>query len=221
MKILLIVAMQEELQSFLNHDEYEHLLHQGFDYYYLKKHEKEICLVKTEVGKVNAAILTTVWLNYLKPQLIINAGIGGSLHTTIPLFSTIFSSKVAYFDVDLTAFGLPLGQLDNMDLFFKPYKKHLLLEANDYHGLIVSSDTFVHTKDQKSLILQHFPKALVCDMEGASIAHVSSFFKRKFMIIRTISDIVGENNTVTYLNQKQKAMEICVQKTIQYIENIH
>ena len=50
MKILLIVAMQEELQSFLNHDEYEHLLHQGFDYYYLKKHEKEIYLVKTEVG---------------------------------------------------------------------------------------------------------------------------------------------------------------------------
>ena len=220
MKILLIVAMQEELQTFLNHASFLHLLDQGFDYYYLKNEKQEIYLVKTEVGKVNAAILTTTWIQKIKPQFIINAGIGGSFHSNIPVYSTVFASKLAYFDVDLTAFQLPLGKLDNMDLYFKTSKKNFKLLANDFYGLIVSSDTFVHTSKQKEWILSHFPKALACDMEGASVGQVATFVKRKFMVIRTISDMIGVSQTQDYLNQKQKAMQICVLKTMQFIEHL-
>lgn len=222
MKILLIVAMKSELQGFLSKIKFEVNFYKGFDYHYAKIDDKEIYLLKSEVGKVNAAILTSTFIQKVKPKYVINAGIGGSLHENIKPYSTIFSTKVAYFDVDLTPFGLPLGQLDNMDLYFKSSKiLHKTVDLNDYKGLIVSSDTFVCKNEQKEHILNHFPKALCCDMEGASIAHVSTLFKRKFIIIRTISDVVGEiNESDAYEDRKPKAIQIVVDKTINLIENL-
>ena len=221
MKILVIVDMQDELQAFLKKQSYTHQFIHGFDYFYNEINDKKIYLVKTEVGKVNAAIITTFFIEKIKPNIVINAGICGSLHENIPIYTTIFSTKLAYFDVDLTAFGLPFGQLDNMNLYFKASKSLVRPDKNDVCGLIVSSDTFVHKKEQKELILKNFPKALACDMEGASIAQVATFFKRKFLVLRTVSDVIAiDDSSKKYLNQKFEAIDICATKTLELIHSL-
>ena len=59
-----------------------------------------------------------------------------------------------------------------------------------------------------SLIKNHFPKALACDMEGCSIAHAASLFSRKFLVIRAISDNVFlDNHTKVYEDYKPLAID--------------
>ena len=215
--------MQSELDGFLKNCKFEMRFDDGFDYYYTKQTpDKEIFLVKTEVGKVHAAIVTTTFIQKIKPNYVLNAGIAGSLHEKIPPLTTIYATKTAYFDVDLTPFGCKLGQLENLDLYFKTskdfYKK---IDVNDYQGLIVSSDTFVSTVEQKNHILKYFPKALACDMEGASICQVAHFFRRKFMVIRTISDVVGTDHHVdNYHDYKEEAIQMVVKKTLRCLETL-
>lgn len=221
MKILLIVAMQDELKGILAKVNYTTQFYKGFDYYLTNINHYELIIVKTEVGKVNAAILASTFILKFKPRYVINAGIGGSLHENIVPLTTIFATKTAYFDVDLTCFGLPYGQLDNMDLFFKTSKSLLDLEENDRCGLIVSSDSFVSKLEQKELILKHFPKALACDMEGASIGQVCTLLKRKYMVIRTISDVVGlKDGMIKYHDCKEKAIEIVTDKILKLIHKL-
>lgn len=221
MKILIIVAMQDELKGILNKVNYTTQFYKGFDYHLAHINNHDVIIVKTEVGKVNAAILASTFILKFKPRYVINAGIGGSLHENLLPLTTIFATKTAYFDVDLTCFGLPYGQLDNMDLFFKTSKSLLHLEENDRCGLIVSSDSFVSNIEQKELILKHFPKALVCDMEGASIGHVCTLLKRKYMVIRTISDVVGlKDGIIKYQNCKEKAIDIVTNKVLNLIHTL-
>ena len=119
MKVLIIVAMQSELEGFLNKVEYETILVNGSKVHTFKVNDNIIYLSKCEVGKVNAAMLTTSLILKLKPQFVINAGIAGGLNQSINLLDVIASSKVAYHDFDLTAFGLQKGEMDNGLMYFK------------------------------------------------------------------------------------------------------
>lgn len=222
MKILIIVAMNAELEGFLNRKKFAMDIVQGFLIYSYQQDEMTIYLAKSEVGKVNAALLTTALILKIKPRYIINAGIAGALNQNIPIFTTIASSKIAYHDFDLTAFQLKRGELDNHDLFFKGSRKLLdCCNENVLRGLIVSGDQFLSTREQLNQIKKDFPKALCCDMEGCAIAHVATYLKRKFLVIRTISDnIYQENQVCAYQDNKPKAIEKVVEQTFYLIENL-
>lgn len=222
MKILLIVAMQSELDSFLKHFNGEIILIHGIKVYKKIENAKEIYLAKTEVGKVNAACLTTALCLKIKPQYIINAGIGGGLTPSISLLDVVASSKIAYHDFDLTAFGYQKGEMDNHQLYFKASTKLLnLLSDNVKKGLIVSGDQFVGEKQALNFIKKDFPKALICDMEGCAIAHVATLLSRKFLIIRAVSDNVFlENQVSVYQDNKTLAIEKVVQIVYDLIDKL-
>ena len=59
MKVLLIVAMKSELESFLNKLEYETTFVLGLTVYKANINNVTLYIGKTEVGKVNAAMITT------------------------------------------------------------------------------------------------------------------------------------------------------------------
>ena len=209
MKVLIIVAMQSELEGFLNKVEYETILVNGSKVHTFKVNDNIIYLSKCEVGKVNAAMLTTSLILKLKPQFVINAGIAGGLNPSINLVDVVASTKVMYHDFDLTAFGLNKGVMDDHDGVFKGSKKLLSLLDNEVKkGLIVSGDQFVSGVNAMNEIKKHFPKALACDMEGCSIAHAASLLSRKFLVIRAISDNVYlENHTDVYQDYKPLAID--------------
>lgn len=222
MKILLIVAMESELQGFLDNQGYATRLILGHKVYQKDMGSKNIFLTKCEVGKVNAASLTTAMTLKLKPSYVINAGIGGGLSPNINLLDVVGSTSLAYHDFDLTAFNLKKGALDKRTLFFKAADNLVsLLDENVKKGLIVSGDQFVSGKDSLNKIKEYFPNALVCDMEGAAIAHTCKLLSRKFIVLRAISDNVFlENHLQVYEDYKPKAIEKVVQVTYDLIAKI-
>ena len=201
MKILIIVAMSSELEGFITKKEFEVKLINGSKVYYLNNNNKEVYIAKSEVGKVNSAMLTTSLVLKLKPNYVINAGIAGGLNQSINLLDVIASSKVAYHDFDLTAFSLQKGEMDNGLMYFKGSQKLLKLLPSD--------------------VKKDFPKALACDMEGCSIAHVATLLSRKFLVIRCISDNVFlENHTKVYEDYKVPAIEKVVDVTYSLIDQL-
>ena len=75
----------------------------------IKKHE--VVLVKSGIGKVNAAITATLLINKFNVRMIINSGVAGGLRTT-NIGDIILAKGIAYFDVSLTAIDdIPYGQM--------------------------------------------------------------------------------------------------------------
>lgn len=209
MKVLLIVAMTSELEGFLKKVNYETTIVSGIVVYKAKVNNVDLYISKTEVGKVNAAMLTTALILKIKPQYVINAGIGGGLNSSLELLDVVASTKLAYHDFDLTAFNLKIGEMDDNTLYFNASRKLLSLLPNEVKkGLIVSGDQFISGIDKMNEIKKDFKKALVCDMEGAAIAHVATRLKRKFIVIRAISDNVYLDKHIdVYYDYKPKAID--------------
>ena len=222
MKVLLIVAMESELNGFLSKLDYETSLILGLKVYKSKVNNVDLFIAKSEVGKVNAATLTTSLILKLKPNYVINAGIAGGLNPSINLLDVIASTKVCYHDFDLTAFGLKKGEMDDGTLYFKGSNKLLSLVDEDVKkGLIVSGDQFVSGIDAMNNIKKDFKKALACDMEGCAIAHVSVLLSKRFLIIRAISDNVFLNEHVkVYQDYKVLAIDKVVTKTLALLEKL-
>jgi len=75
MKVAIIGAMEEEVS--LLRDQIESLtteIHGGFEYYLGKINQTDVVLLRSGIGKVNAAISTALLINLYEPDYVINTG---------------------------------------------------------------------------------------------------------------------------------------------------
>ncbi|MDV8933149.1 MAG: 5'-methylthioadenosine/S-adenosylhomocysteine nucleosidase, partial [Carnobacterium sp.] len=74
----------------------------------------EVVLVRSGIGKVNAAITTTLLLAKQDIDLVINTGSAGGIGQGLKIGDVVVSSEMAYHDVDATVFGYVIGQVPQM-----------------------------------------------------------------------------------------------------------
>ena len=145
---------------------------------------KDVVIVRSGIGKVNAAACTQILVDDFKADYIINTGIAGSLKAEIDIADVVISSDVLHHDMDATGFGYPLGQIPRM-------------EIGVHVGRVVSGDQFISDKAVKERISSNFD-GFCTEMEGAAIAQVSYLNKVPFVILRTISDKADDSATMDY-----------------------
>ena len=201
MKILVLAAMTKEIE----------LLKEILSNKTLEKYGKEeiwkgeignntVYLAKCGIGKVNSALNTLLFSQFIHPDLIINSGVAGGAGT--PIGSVLVADKVAYHDVWCGP-GTDYGQIQGLPLYLLPEKK--ILEIVDFSGkedriikgLICSGDKFISTKNEIDNIRNHFPDVKAVDMESASIAQTAILNNIPFAIIRVISDTPGEGENIS------------------------
>ncbi|HKL47099.1 MAG TPA: 5'-methylthioadenosine/adenosylhomocysteine nucleosidase [Candidatus Izemoplasmatales bacterium] len=163
---------------------------------------KEVVIVKSDIGKVNAAITATILANHYQANLIINTGIAGGTKST-KLGDIILAEGLAYFDASTTAIDEnPYGQLGEDPLIIKTDQTHLDKAKHifdqlgyEYHvGHIVSGDKFVTKMRYLDKISNNVPNILACEMEGMAIAMTAYKFDIPFVSIRGISDLIEEHS---------------------------
>ena len=178
---------------------------------------KDVVVVRSGIGKVNAAVCTQILIDRFGADVIINTGVAGSLDAKIDIGDMVVSTDLVEHDMDTTAFGDPLGQVPRMDTFSFPadvelVKKAVLSneEANPdiktFTGRIVSGDQFVSSPDVKEKLVENFG-AKCTEMEGAAIAHVAYLNKVSCVIIRAISDKADNSASMDYPSFEKKAIE--------------
>ncbi|MGD9678973.1 MAG: 5'-methylthioadenosine/S-adenosylhomocysteine nucleosidase [Vulcanibacillus sp.] len=214
MRIGIIGAMEEEvkiLKEKINNREDNIIA--GCEFYIGTIDGIEVVILKSGIGKVNAAIGTTLLIHIYKPDYIINTGSAGGFNKDLKVGDIVISRELRYHDVDATVFGYEYGQVPGMPPLYSPdYKLVEIakkcsadLDVNVVEGLITSSDSFMGDIKKVDEVKNLFPDVHAAEMESTAIAQVCSQFKVPFVIIRSLSDIAGSDAKVSYDNFLEKA----------------
>lgn len=217
--IAIIGAMESEVQHLVSkiHDVHK-TSKAGRDFFMGKMEDKDVVVVKSGIGKVNAAITTTILNEEFTPKLIINTGIVGGVKG-VASGDVLLIDKVVYHDVSVTVFGYDYGQVPGLSTFFELDIKEIekMAQLNRFEalnlqkGTLATGDTFLTKgdifKEQKTL-----SNVNVVDMEGAAIAHCASLYNVPLLMVKKVSDILDMPNQVDdYIEfEKKAALEVSV-----------
>lgn len=168
----------------------------------------EVVIVRSGIGKVNAALCTQILCDLFEVSHIINTGVAGSLKKEIDIGDIVVSADALHHDVDVRVFGYPLGEVPQVGCLAFPADTQLAQlavscckEVNPdihvYQGRIVSGDQFISDKQVKDRIIDNF-QGLCVEMEGASIAHAAYLNHVPFVVIRAISDKADDSAEMDY-----------------------
>jgi adenosylhomocysteine nucleosidase len=169
---------------------------------------KDVVIVRSGIGKVNAAVCTQILVDDFGVDCVINTGIAGSLKAEIDIADVVISSDVLHHDMDATGFGYEMGQIPRMDtLSFQADERLVQLakescakvipEVGVHVGRIVSGDQFISDKAVKERISGNF-NGFCTEMEGAAIAQAAYLNAVPFVILRAISDKADDSATMDY-----------------------
>ena len=157
---------------------------------------RDVLLVTTGIGLVNAATAGAVVASGYTPQVLVSTGSAGGLGVGVGVGDVVVGGSYAYARADARAFGYVMGQVPGMPATFAADER-LVGAAQAYDGElsvhvgeVVSGDTFVDGPLVDE-VRRDFPAALSTDMESTALAHTAHLFGVPFVSVRGISDLCG------------------------------
>ena len=174
----------------------------------------DVVLLKSGIGKVNAAVGTTLLLDHFKPDYVLNTGSAGGYHTELNVGDIVISTDVRHHDVDVTVFGYEYGQVPQMPPGFTPDASLIekaekaaagITDIKVAKGLIVTGDSFMDDPNRVEFVRGKFTDLYAVEMEAAAIAQVCHLFNVPFVIIRALSDIAGKDSNLSFDKFLEKA----------------
>lgn len=208
-KIALIGAMDSEIEILKDSMTNMIITKVGpITYYEGKLEGKDVVLLKTGVGKVNAAIGADTVIREFKAESIIFTGVAGAVDNKLNIADIVVSKDLVQHDVDLTAFGRPMGLIPgNESIEFKAdekliqiaYESALKVLGKDKVkiGRIATGDQFIADKKKVEMIGKTF-NASVVEMEGGAVAQVAQLYSIPFVVLRAVSDKADGSAKMTY-----------------------
>ena len=205
----IIVAMQEELDEILKiMDEIEQKEIYNITFIEGKIENNQVIIVKSGVGKVNAARTTQILIDKLNVKYVINVGSAGALNPMLNIGDIVIADRLIQHDFDITAFNHEKGYITgvgdyiNCDAELVQKLKNIASNMEDMEykvvtGVIASGDIFCTEIEMKNKIYSKFNAECV-EMEGAAIAQVCYLDKIPFAVIRSISDSPNGNNAIVF-----------------------
>lgn len=215
----IICAMNLEVEGVLNlMTNTEEKTIDGVTFYKGFLGKSEVVAVECGIGKVNAAICTRMMIDFYNPDCIINSGVAGALSTQVSVGDIVVATSAVQHDYDTTAFGDPKGLITcpEGNIINFPADEELsqkLFEAAEalsdtrvFRGVIATGDEFVHSPERRLALGKAF-SALACEMEGGAIAQVCYRAKKPYCILRSISDDLTNNTSMSFDEFKIMAAE--------------
>ena len=146
-------------------------------------------------GKVSAAASTQYVISQLQPDLLINLGTCGGFEGRIEQGIVILVEKTIIYDI-IEQMTDPVEAIEHysseIDLSWLPR----LTPSPVLRGHLVSADRDILREDIPMLVSKY--DAIAADWESGAIAWVARKNHQKLLILRVVSDIVGENGDDVY-----------------------
>lgn len=227
----IIGAMEEEVALLKEAMDIEKTVsYASMDFCKGKLYGKDVVVVKSGIGKVNAAVCAQILVDKFEVDALMNTGIAGSLDAAIDIGDIVVSTDAVQHDMDASIFGDPIGQIPRMDTFSFPADERLIqlaVSANEeanpdiktFKGRVVSGDQFVSSKEVKERLVTMFD-AKCTEMEGAAIAHVAYLNQISYVIIRAISDKADNSATMDYPTFERQAIAHTVGLVKKFVQMI-
>ena len=180
----------------------------GMDFFEGSLNGARVVIVRSGVGKVNAALCVQILADLFEVTHIINTGVAGSLNAKLDIGDILVSRDAIHHDVDATIFGYKPGEVPQLGIREFPADERLMQLAKttcervnpDCHaviGRVVSGDQFISSKEIKKKLSADF-QGDCAEMEGTAIAHGAYLNQIPFVIIRAISDKADDSAEMDY-----------------------
>lgn len=180
----------------------------GMSFFEGKWNGNNVVVVRSGIGKVNAAVCAQILVDTFHADAIINTGIAGSLKNEINIGDIVLSTDAIQHDMDAQGFGYAPGVIPQMEVSdFQADEKLIELakkccaevcpDIQVFTGRVVSGDQFISDKKKKEWLSSQF-EGLCAEMEGAAIAQAAYLNHVPFLIIRAISDKADDSATMDY-----------------------
>lgn len=189
----------------------------GLTFYSGIANGKNLLLLKSGVGKVNAARCTQILIDKFDPDYIINSGIAGGIAPELCVGDVVVGDELVQHDFDVSGLGYAKGYICtgvnpdqptifNSDeiLIEKLEKAAQSVPGNVHRGRIASGDLFVSSPDDKSRIRQEFSVS-AAEMEGAAVAQTAAYGNIPFAVLRVISDQADGSAAESYTEFESEA----------------
>lgn len=183
-----------------------------------KLHGSPVVVAWTGIGKVNAAMTTTLLIEHFKPSEVIFSGIAGGVNPKLAPGDIVIASETAHHDMGILAEDgfYNRGVINPLDgernPVYLPADQRLLKLAEQaaeqvelekikttvgeripqiIKGIIVTGDVFV-ASPVKCKELRENLKADAVEMEGAAVAQICYQRQIPHLVVRSISDKADE-----------------------------
>lgn len=195
----------------------------GINYYLGKLEGKDVVLFKSGVGKVNAAIATTIALEEFNVEKIIFTGVAGGAKSDYDIGDIVISEALVEHDLDT-------GDT-NDNIFYKADEDLVTLAFNSankvieedylvYIDSIATGDQFIQDENKISSINSRFNVGAV-EMEGASLARVAYLFDIPFVVIRSLSDKADGNAELSFAEFLPLASDNSSKIVVEMLKNMN
>ena len=163
---------------------------------------RKAVIVKSGIGKVNAARCAQLLIDRFEPDAIINTGIAGGTDPSLSVGDIVIGTGLLQHDFDVTAFGHAKGYLctgknhDRPTVFpadegladaLESAAAERFPQRRVKRGIIATGDLFVADSGKKRELWEVFG-ASAAEMEGAAIAQTAFFAGIPFAVLRVVSD---------------------------------
>jgi adenosylhomocysteine nucleosidase len=183
-----------------------------------------LVLAQAGIGKVNAAAAATLLLSLFGATRLIFCGVAGGLDPELPVGAVLLADAMTIHDYGVMAGGrltstasglVPLGAPELEALSPVPPGVAATLErlaevlrtqieAPVRLGGIVTADYFLNCAETRQALHARF-NAQAIDMESGAVNQVAEAWGVPLYVIRTLSDLAGEESHLTYPQMAQLA----------------
>lgn len=198
-KIGIIGAMELEVEELKSKMQTKQVVEKaGMKFFEGTLNGKEVVIVQSGIGKVNAGMCTQILVDKFEIDAVINTGVAGSLRAEINIGDIVVSTDACEHDMDVRPLGYELGIIPQMKTSFFEADKTLIKAACEvcrevnpdidvYEGRVVSGDQSISDNAVKETLINTFHGSCA-EMEGAAIAHAAYLNEVPYVVIRAISD---------------------------------
>ncbi|MBQ6907322.1 MAG: 5'-methylthioadenosine/S-adenosylhomocysteine nucleosidase, partial [Clostridia bacterium] len=145
------------------------------------------------------------------------------------VFDIALAENVCQHDADSTPLGVELGYVFGINKVYIKTDDKLnnmienaakkVCNSKIFRGTIASGDQFIAGDEQRIRIKNNF-NAIAAEMEGAAVGHVCDLNKKRFTVLRAISDSADSDGAMSFETFAVKAAEISINILLEFIKSI-
>ena len=196
MNIGIVVAMEKEfnpIASSLSNRDSRAQGHFSITWGDLGPHH--VIAILAGIGKVHAALGTTLLIYHARPDCILSVGCSGALSSDLHVGNIVAASEVAYHDVwcgEGNAYGQVQGCPPRFACLAELTARFTANGEVKREGLFVSGEYFIPSHPMLRDLNARFSNPLAIDMESAAVAQTCWIEGYPFAALRAISDTPGQ-----------------------------
>ncbi len=197
----------------------------GLTFHEAELHGHDLILVKSGVGKVNAALCAQLLVDGFDTEAILCTGTAGAVNPALEIGDIVVAEDCVQHDLEVDFLGLPRGQIPFTELRFFETAERLVQKATAlslpehrlHMGRVLTGDAFVQDEAYRQE-LRHELEGDCVEMEGAAVGQVATLNGVPYLVVRAISDRADGSSDVDFQTFLQEAAHSSARVVIHLLE---